>query len=191
MRKFAVQYGLACAVLWIILKMVVFFAGYAIDWFDFTVMANNFFLLTAVSLSIFMYKKHQRFREVPRLDDIKVGIFGGMIYTVAIVFFSYYYNAKIDNSVLEDRIEQRVTQIAKAIESDENFATYKKVNSDAASYSRAQILERERESTRSFLNPRVSALLLMMFFTILTIFYAFFITVVIRKIYIPGLKKAQ
>jgi len=191
MRKFAVQYGLACAVLWIILKMVVFFAGYAIDWFDFTVMANNFFLLTAVSLSIFMYKKYQKFQEVPRLEDIKIGIFGGMIYTVAIVFFSYYYNAKIDNSVLEDRIEQRVTQIAKAIESDENFATYKKVNSDAASYSRAQILERERESTRSFLNPRVSALLLMMFFTLLTIFYAFFITVVIRKIYIPGLKKVQ
>ena len=191
MRKFAVQYGLACAVLWIILKMAVFFAGNAIDWFDFTVMANNFFLLTAVSLSIFMYKKHQKFQEVPRLEDIKMGIFGGMIYTVAIVFFSYFYNAKIDDSVLEDRIEQRVSQIAKAIDSEEDFATYKKVNSEAAGYSRVQILERERESTRSFLNPRVSALLLMMFFTLLTIFYAFFITVVIRKIYIPGLKRAQ
>lgn len=189
MRTIALRYGLICAALWVLLKMIVFFAGLSIDWFDFTVMANNFFLLSAVSLSIFIYKRSENFKSVPKLEDIKAGIFGGMIYTVTIVLFSFIYNSNIDGSVLQDKIEQRVEQVAKAIETEESFLEYKKINTDAAKYTREQIIERERNSTEVFINPKVSALLLLMFFTVLTLFYALFITLVIRKIYLPGLRK--
>lgn len=188
MRAFAFKFGLSCAAFWIVLKMAVFFAGKSIDWFDFTVMANNFLLLSAVSLTIFFYKKSENFRDVPKVDDVKTGIFGGMVYTLVIVLFSYTYNANIDSSVLDSKVEQRISQVKKAIDTPEGFKAYLEVNSEASKYTREQIVERERESTQNFLNPKVSALILMMFFTLLTIFYAFFITLVIRKIYLPGLR---
>ena len=188
MRKFALRFGLICAALWILLKILVFFAGKSIDLFDFTVMANNFFLLGSVSLTIFMIKKSEKFRDVPQLDDIKAGIFGGIIYTTTVVLFSYIYNSNIDSSILEYKIEQRVAQVQKAIASDADFEKFKQANSEASKFTREQIIERERESTANFLNPKVSALLLMMFFTLLTIIYAFFITLVIRKIYLKGLR---
>lgn len=187
MRTYALRFGLSCAALWIVIKMIVFISGKSIDLFDFTVMANNFMLLTAVALSIFMFKRSQAFRDVPKLEDIKTGIFAGMVYTGCVVLFSYFYNAKLDSSVLEDKIEQRVRQVSMAIDNKENFTAYKKINPEASKYTREQIIERERESTKNFLNPRVSALLLVMFFTLLTIFYAIFITLVIRKIYLKGL----
>jgi len=189
MRSFAFKFGLACAAVWIVLKMAVFFAGKSIDWFDFTVMANNFLLLTTVSLTIFFFKKSQQFREVPKVEDIKTGIFGGMVYTLVVVLFSYTYNASIDSAVLDSKVEQRIEQVAKAIETPEGFKQYLAVNTEASKYTREQIIDRERESTQNFLNPKVSALILMMFFTLLTIFYAFFITLVIRKIYMPGLMR--
>lgn len=188
MRAFAFKFGLSCAAFWIVLKMAVFFTGKSIDWFDFTVMANNFLLLTAVSLTVFFFKKSENFRDVPVVADVKTGIFGGMIYTLVVVLFSYAYNANIDTSVLDSKVEQRLEQVAKAIETSEGFKAYLEVNTGAAKYTREQIIERERESTQTFLNPKVSALILMMFFTLLTIFYAFFITLVIRKIYLPGLR---
>jgi hypothetical protein len=191
MRTYGLRYGLLCAALWVLLKMIVFLSGRSIDWFDFTVMANNFLLLSAVALSIFFYKRSENFKSVPQLEDIKAGIFGGMIYTVAIVLFSFIYNSKIDESVLRNKIDQRIEQIAKAIETEEGYLEYKKINSDAAKYTREEIIERERNSTAFFINPKVSALLLLLFFTLLTLFYALFVTLTIRKIYLPGWRKHQ
>ena len=190
MRSIALKFGLGCAALWVLLKLVIYLAGKSVQWFDFLVMANNFFLLTAVSLAIFFYKKSLNFSDVPKVDDVKSGIFGGVVYTVLVVVFSYFYNANIDSSVLDSKVEQRIEQVAKAIQSDQGFKAYLKVNTEASKYTREQIIEREREATKNFLNPRVSALILLMFFMLLTIFYAFFITVVIRKIYLPGLSKS-
>jgi hypothetical protein len=189
MRSFAFKFGLGCAAIWILLKLVIFFAGKSIEWFDFAVMANNFFLLTSVSLTIFFFKKSQGFPDVPKLDDVKTGIFGGIIYTLLVVLFSYFYNANLDSAVLDSKVEQRIEQVAKAIETEDGFKAYLKVNTEASKFTKEQIIDRERESTQNFLNPKVSALILLMFFMLLSIFYAFFITVVIRKIYLPGLAK--
>jgi hypothetical protein len=186
MRGFAFKFGLSCSALWIALKLIVFFTGNAIDWFDFTIMANNFLLLTAVTLTIFIFKKSNQFIESPWLEDVKAGIFGGIIYTLAVVFFSYFYNAQIDSSVLDLKVEQRVGLVSDVIKTEAGLKLYRDENVEARKYSREQIITRERESTLNFINPKVSALILMMFFTLLSIFYAFFITLVIRKIYLPG-----
>lgn len=189
MRRFAFRFGLACAGLWILLKMIVFFAGKSIDWLDFAFLSSNFLLLTTIALTIFFTKRAQNFSDVPRLDDIKAGIFGGVVYTLTIVIFSYFYNANVDSSVLDDKIESRTEMVAKALEKEEDFKKYIELNPEANKFNREQIIERERESAKNFLNPRVSALIYLMGFTLLTIFYAIFITLVIRKIYLPGIRK--
>ncbi len=189
MGRLAIIIGSVCAGVWMLIKLIVFMAGKSIDWLDFAFLSSNFLLLTAISLTIFLKKRKENFKEVPRLEDIKSGIFGGMVYTVLIVLFSFFYNAKIDESVLKDKIEQRTALVAKAIESDEGWKAYTEQNKEALKYTRNQIIDRERTSAQNFLNPRVSALIYLMGLTLLTIFYAFFITLVIHKIYLPGMRK--
>jgi amino acid transporter len=186
-KQAAIRFALISAAVWILLKYVIFISGKAIELFDFSVMANNFMLLLTVSLAIFFTKKSQGYTEVRKRDDIQVGIKAGMIYTILVVLFSYYYNAKLDSSVLDERIAQRIEQLDSAISTDEGLKLYRERNTQAQTLSKDQIIQKEREATENFLNPRVSALLLVMFFTLLTIFYAAFITIVIRKIYLPGM----
>lgn len=190
-KQAAIRFAVISAAVWILFKYVIFILGKAIELFDFSVMVNNFMLLLTVSLAIFFTKKSQGYAEVRKRDDIQVGIKAGMIYTILVVLFSYYYNAKLDSSVLDDRIAQRIEQLDSAISSDEGLKLYRERNTQAQTLSKDQIIQKEREATENFLNPRVSALLLVMFFTLLTIFYAAFITIVIRKIYLPGLHSRQ
>lgn len=190
-KQAAIRFAVISAAVWILFKYVIFISGKAIELFDFSVMVNNFMLLLTVSLAIFFTKKSQGYAEVRKRDDIQVGIKAGMIYTILVVLFSYYYNAKLDSSVLDDRIAQRIEQLDSAISSDEGLKLYRERNTQAQTLSKDQIIQKEREATENFLNPRVSALLLVMFFTLLTIFYAAFITIVIRKIYLPGLHSRQ
>lgn len=187
-KQAAIRFALISALIWIAFKYVVFLSGSAIDWFDFSVMANNFMLLLAISLSIFFTKKEAGFADVSKREDIKIGIKSGMIYTVVVVLFGYYYNSYIDSSVLDERIAQRMEKLESVIETEDGLKLYREQNPQASTLTVEQIINKEREATVNFLNPRVSALLNMMFFTLLTIFYAAFITIVIRKIYLPGLK---
>jgi amino acid transporter len=191
LKQPAIRFALISALVWIAFKYVIFISGKSIELFDFSVMANNFMLLLTVSLAIFFTKKNDGFPDVRKRDDIKIGIKAGMIYTVVVVLFSYYYNANIDSSVLDERIAQRMEQLESAISTDEGLDLYRERNTQAQTLSREQIMLKEREATMNFLNPRVSALLLMMFFTLLTIFYSAFITLVIRKIYLQGLQSRQ
>jgi amino acid transporter len=191
LKQPAIRFALICALVWIAFKYVIFISGKSIDLFDFTVMANNFMLLLTVSLAIFFTKKNDGFPDVRKRDDIKIGIKAGMIYTVVVVLFSYYYNANVDSSVLDERIAQRMEQLESAISTDAGLELYRERNTQAQTLSREQIMLKEREATLNFLNPRVSTLLLMMFFTLLTIFYSAFITLVIRKIYLPGLQSRK
>lgn len=187
-KQAAIRFALISALIWIAFKYVVFLSGSAIDWFDFSVMANNFMLLLAISLAIFFTKKEAGFADVSKREDIKIGIKSGMIYTVVVVLFGYYYNSYIDSSVLDERIAQRMEKLESVIETEDGLKLYREQNPQASTLTVEQIINKEREATVNFLNPRVSALLNMMFFTLLTIFYAAFITIVIRKIYLPGLK---
>lgn len=162
MRGYAFKFGLSCSAIWILVKMILFLSGKSIDGLDFAFLSSNFLLLSSIALTIFFTKRAQNFREVPNLDDIKAGIFGGVVYTLVIVVFSYVYNSSIDSSVLQDKIESRTQLVAQAIESEEAFKNYINQNPEASKYTREQIIERERESSANFLNPRVSALIYLM-----------------------------
>lgn len=104
LKQPAIRFALICAIIWMGLKYVIFISGKAIYLFDFSVMANNFMLLLTVSLAIFFTKKSKGFVDEPKREDIKVGIKAGMIYTIFVVLFSYYYNANLDSSILDVRV---------------------------------------------------------------------------------------
>lgn len=190
-KQTGLRFALICAAIWMLIKYLIFISGRAIELFDLSVMANNFMLLLTVSLAIFMTKRKNGFSEAKKLDDVKVGIKAGMIYTILVVVFSYYYNTNLDSSVLDARVAQRMEQLDLALSTDEGMKLYREKNTQAITLSKDQIAQKERQATLNFLNPRVSALLLLMFFTLLSIFYSAFITIVIRKIYLPGLQSRQ
>jgi hypothetical protein len=186
-RLLALKYGLIGALFWISLKLAIFFVGKSISWFDFSVLSNNFVLLTAISLSIFFTKRLENFQEGSWAADIKAGVFGGMIYAVIVVSFGYFYNAMIDPSVIEFKINQRIDQLELTISTEEGLKDFQNRFEETRGLSVSEILESERKKSEQFLNPRVGSLLLLMLFTLLSLIYSFFITLVIRKIYVKGL----
>jgi len=187
----AFKYGLGSAGIWILTKLLVFFLGYSIDWIDGILMFNNFMLILVIALAIFNTKRKVNFVDVPKREDIKIGIKTGMIYTILVSTFTYFYNSNIDTSVLNSKITQRLEQFDMALSQEQGIKRYKESNPQSLSLTKEQILVKEREATVNFLNPRVSTLLLLMFFTLLSVFYSAFITLVIRKIYMPGVQSRR
>ena len=190
MRSLAFKIAVICATIWIFLKYMTFMSGKSIEWFNVSMMANNFLLLTAIAVSIFLSKKALGFNTGKKRDDLKTGIFAGMIYTLMVVGFTYYYNAKIDSAVLDDRVAQRILVLEDLISTDEGLAAYQERSPQDKSLTKEAIVSNERQAAESFINPKVVTILMLMFFTLLVIFYAFFITLVIHKIYLKGIPKA-
>lgn len=190
MRSLAFKTAIICATVWIFLKYMIFISEKSIEWFNIAMMANNFLLLSTIAVSIFLTKKSLGFNMGKKRDDLKTGIFAGMVYTLLVVGFNYYYNLKIDSAVLEDRVAQRILVLEDVISTDQGLAEYQERSPQAKSLDREAIVNKERQAARSFLNPKVAGLLMLMFFTLLVIFYAFFITLVIHKIYLKGIPKA-
>ncbi len=180
--KRTVKVGFFVALLWIIFTLTAYNLGYSYACFVPGMFVNVFLLLCAIALGLFLHKKDSGFDRKPFPDDFKAAMQSGGIYVLMIACFVYLYHEVIDDSIktrlASERLEALKTQVP-----DE--AAYQKLQENDVTWedkSYDTYIENQEDQifyAYSSFTVFIFHLMGLMFFAL---FYAFFATLILRKI---------
>ena len=186
--RISIKVGMSLAALWVVAKLIMYLLGSGMDWYNTSALLNNFFLLSTIGIGLYLTKKKNGFEPVSFFEDVKQGIAGGIIYTLIVATFSWYYLDQIDSSYLDYRIDERMTLVVEQLSTDEQLKEYRIANPSAELKSREEIIEGIRQTTYGILNPKVQFVFLLMGFMLLSVIYSLLVTFFIRKILLKGIQ---
>lgn len=179
--------GLVFALLWMTCKMVFFFAGLSLQTYVTSALINNFLLLCAISISLFLFLKRNNYAKNPFLNDVKQAVIGGIAYTILVALFAHLYYSKIDPSYLNKKMEERMEIVKQALDTDKELADFKQSQPAMELLTREEIYANLRKSASATLSPKVATAIMLLGFTMLTFLYSILITFLFRKILLRGM----
>lgn len=186
--KIGVKIGFALALLWIIIKMIFFYANMSLHTYEASALINNFFLLCTISITLYLFLKKNNYAPTPFLTDVKQAVVGGFVYTIVVSLFSWFYYANIDTTYIDNKIELRMEAVKKALQTDKQLAEFKKSQPAMEMMTREEIYANIRKSATSTLSPKVAAIIMLLGFTMLTFLYSVVVTFFFRKILLRGVR---
>lgn len=186
--KIGVKIGLIFALLWIISKIIFFYAGMSSQTYKTSALINNFFLLCTISITLYLFLKKNAYAQTPFLTDAKQAVIGGFVYTIFVSLFSLLYYSKIDVKYIENKIEIRMEAVKDALKTNEQLAEFKASQPAMELMTREEIYANIRKSAESTLSPKVATIIMLLGFTMLTFLYSVVVTFFFRKILLRGVR---
>ena len=162
--------------------MIFFFTGNSKLGYETSVFINLFLLLTAIATGVFLFKKAEGFAEKSFLEDIKMAMQGGVMFTILVSGFIYIYHSKIDSSVIDNKVQAYLDVINSNVPDE---ATYIELQKDDATWkdkTYMDYIENQEDQTRGFISAGSLALMNAIIGVLLTIFFSIFTTVILRKV---------
>lgn len=180
--KIPVRVAFVCTLVSILITLTFFYLEKSEWWFNKGAMINMFLLLTSLSVGVFLTKKKEGYIERAFLEDLKVTMQGGIMFTVLISFFTYFYYSKIEVSLLEKfRVEKQEAKLA-LVPNEEAYLEMQKENIIYKDKTYMDFLENEEDKGNYSMNPTLIALIHTVVGMILTLFFSIFATIILRKI---------
>jgi hypothetical protein len=186
--KTSVKYGFLFALLWIIINMVIFYGGISREAFLVLIMINLFFLLCAITIGLYMTKKERNWEVGVFLDDFKTSMQGGLVYAILIAGFIYLYHAKIDTSIRDGIINERIEVLHEAVPDSK---TYKELQADDPTWRNKSFddyIENQEDQIRSVVSPMSIFVMHLMGLSMLAFLYSFGSTIIVRKVVLRGMR---
>lgn len=181
--RITVKIGIIFALLWIALKMVLFLTLQGEYRFELkpAVLTNILFLLSAISIGLFLQKRRDT-EDSNMLRDIKNGMSSGVPYTIIVSIFLYFYYANIDKEFIQHQISEHHVALEKELDDPERFKALKASNEDFEVMTRDQIEESIKDNINASLSPGSTMTLSLLGMLILTTINSIFVAAVYRKI---------
>ncbi|MBD3638853.1 MAG: DUF4199 family protein [Crocinitomicaceae bacterium] len=186
--KTTVKYGLIFGLSWIIITMILFYADFSREAFLPLIMVNLFLLLMAIAGGLYMTKKEKNFEPGIFADDFKTAMQGGIIYAILISGFVYLYHWKIDTSIRDAIIQERITALHNAVPDSD---TYEELQEDDPTWqdkSYDDYIENQEDQIKGVVSPVSIFIMHLAGLCMLTFFYAFGATFIIRKVVLKGIQ---
>lgn len=180
--KTSVKFGFFFALLWIISVLCAFLAGYSVDFFLISEILGLLFLVIAIFLGLFMTKKENKYEHVNALEDFKVAMQAGIVYTIIATGFTYVYHNQIDPSIKESFINQRNEALHLEYPDEASYIELQEADPKWATFSFDDFIENQEDQTSSFIGPFFTSFFHLMVLFMFSIFYSFFVMIVIRKV---------
>jgi len=180
--KTSVKVAFGISLVWIIVTLVIYLAGYSSEAFVFGIMINLFCLLISIALGLFFTKKENNYGESFFLEDFKISLQGGIVYTLIISGFIYVYHEYIDSSIKDALVENRIEALHKVYPDE---ASYKKLQEADAKWkdkSFDDFIENQEDQTRGIISSFSVFVFHLMGLFIFSMFFAFFATIIMRKV---------
>lgn len=178
----ALKIALFFASTWILLKLVFF----NINWFQndifFTGLINNFLLLAAIAVGLYLEKKREGFGKGTALSDIKHAMVVGAPYALIVSIFMFFYYRDIHPEYTETRLNERMDIVYNAMERKTYVDSLKIQNQDFKVMTNDEIYTQIRNETASAYSPKSLLTLSLLGLIVLGFTYAIFITIIFRKI---------
>jgi len=181
--KPSIKIALVCSVISIGFTMAFYYAGKYEEGYAASPFINLFLLLTAIAGGVFMFKKKDNFADRSFLEDIKQSMQGGILFTIFVSLFVYYYHTNIDTSIIDTKVEG-LLELSNDNVPDE--VTYKKLQKeDAITWGDKTYMdykENQEDTVRSMVSATAFALVHVVVGMLLTLFFSIFVTLILRKV---------
>lgn len=187
--KTSVKFGLLFALIWIILTMILFFAGVSKESFTIGVLINLFLLLTASAVGLFMVKREKNFEEGFFIEDFKISVQSALIYGITVSAFVFLYHSKIDPSIRQSLIDNQIEAIHKQVPNSERYAELQEGDPTWKNKSYDDYIENMEDQARSMISATSAFVAHLMGLTFFGLFFAFGSTFIIRNIFIRHLRQ--
>ena len=180
--KPALKSALFFASTWIIIKLLFYtFDAFQADIF-FSGLLNNFLLLGAIAVGLYLEKKKEGFGKGTALSDIKNGMIAGAPYTLIVSVFMFFYYRDINPDFTANRLNERMDMIYQSMERPSYVDSLKIQNQDFNVMSNEEIYTQIRQETASAYSPKSLLTLSLLGLIVLGFTYAIFVTIIFRKI---------
>lgn len=148
---------LTFALIWIITKIVFFYAGDSDTGFTVGMLTNLLFILSICALSLWKRYRRNRPSETHFLDDLRLAVKQGAVYVVIVTGFTAVYHTVLDTDLTERRIQKRLVIQQDHIDS---YPSYEAFLADQEgvdpSLTREALMDQQEAKARKILNPLVS-----------------------------------
>lgn len=180
--KTSVKAGILFSLIWIISVLTAFLAGYSVDFFLISELLGLFLLLGAIFAGLFLTKKENDYEKVNALEDFKVAMQSGLVYTIIITGFVYVYHNQIDPSIKENFIDQRIAALHEEYPDEASYKVLQANDQKWETFSYDDFIENQEDQTESFTGSFFTSFFHLMVFFMFSIFYSFFVVIVLRKV---------
>jgi hypothetical protein len=180
--KTSVKAGVLFALIWIIVVLVAFLAGYSVDFFLLSELFSLLLLLGGIFTGLFLTKKENGYEKVNALEDFKVAMQAGLIYTIIVTGFVYVYHNQIDPSVKQNFIDLRLEALHDQYPDEASYKELQANDIKWKTFSYDDFIENQEDQTTSFIGPFFTSFFHLMVLFMFSLFYSFFVTLVLRKI---------
>jgi len=180
--KTSVKAGLFFSLIWIIIVLVAFLMGRSIDFFLIAELLSLLLLLGAIFTGLFLTKKENDYNVVNALEDFKVAMQSGLVYTILVTGFVYLYHNQIDTSIKDSFISQRVAALHEQYPDEISFKTLQDQDPKWKGSTYNDFIENVEDQAETIVGPFFTSFFHLMVFFMFSLFYSFFVTIVIRKI---------
>lgn len=186
--KTTVRIAIGCALIWIIVNMIVYYTGYAIEAFPIMMLFNIFVLMCSIAAGLYLHKKDENFKQTIFLEDFKTGMQSGLMYAIIIASFVYLYHGYIDPSYREVKIEERMTALHEHVPDAAAYAELQQDDPTWQDKSFDDYIENQEDQFRGTYSASAVFIAHLMGFVFFSFFFTFFITLILRKVVLRGLR---
>ncbi|NOQ74958.1 MAG: DUF4199 family protein [Crocinitomix sp.] len=180
--KTSVKFGFFFALLWIIIVLCAFLAGYSVDFFLISEILSLLLLVGGIFLGLFMTKKENGYEHVNALEDFKVAMQAGLVYTIIVTGFIYVYHNQIDPSIKQTFIDQKFTDLKAQYPDVASYEGLQAIDPKWETFSYDDFIENQEDQATSFIGPFFTSFFHLMVLFMFSIFYSFFVMIVVRKV---------
>ncbi|MDA7804161.1 DUF4199 domain-containing protein [Crocinitomix sp.] len=180
--KTSVKTGTFFALIWIILILSAYIGGRSVDFFLISELLSLLLLLGAIFAGLFLTKKENNYEKGNALEDFKVAMQSGLVYTVIITGFVYIYHSQIDPSIKESFIQERITALHEQYPDEASYKELQAIDNKWREKGFDDFIENQEDQTRTFIGSFFTTFFHLMILFMFSLFYSFFVTIVLRKV---------
>lgn len=147
-----------------------------------TGMLNNFLLLTAMGLGLYLEKKREGIENGTAMSDIKNALRAGAPYVLIVSAFMYFYYDTIHPEFVDNQVEQRMDMIYADMERPSYVDSLKMHNSEFQVLTDEEILRKAKIEIESNLAPKSMFTFSLLGLLVLAVSYAILLTLIFRKL---------
>lgn len=186
--KITVKTGLFFALGWMLVKMIFFYTGLSQASIVPTIFINMFFMLSAISVGLYLHKKQEGFSQGNALSDIKSGMNAGIPYTLLVVAFIYLFYTQIDPGYVDQMVQEKLEAYKIGLNDPEELKLIRSSNEAFEVMSKEDIYKEMELSTKSTISAFSITTISLLGMMLLSTVYSILVTVIFRKVLLRGMR---
>jgi hypothetical protein len=173
--KTGLKVGVICSLIFIAIKLICLLLDWSLFEIKPFVFLNMFMTTSAIAIALFQVKRYEI--ESNFLLDVKNAMTAGIIYTVIVSFFLFFYN----DSIFPDSTERKLKIMEAQLEDPKNISELKASNHELKNRSDDEVRSLQMENAKRIYSPKFTLVVTLLGLTVFSIINSLLIAIIYRR----------